>query len=189
MYVCIIVISVILRYLPLCSGSTLLKYRRTRISCSCCACSLCDSRQGKWQTSWSCRVLCVDLSPFLIGRMFLREPSWKYSAKGQRHSDVVLSEPSSRLLLSHVLSRNFLRCMLDWSWKRCPARNRHVCQSCEQDWLSPVRKSACKEIDPDWIPLWLTFLSGAFSLRTLSSETAPPTTHPNPRTDTLLMKH
>ena len=23
----------------------------------------------------------VALSPFLIGRMFLREPSWKYSAK------------------------------------------------------------------------------------------------------------
>ena len=75
--------------------------------------------------------------------------------------------------------------------KRCPARNRHVCQSCEQDWLSPVRKSSCKEIDPDWIPLWLTFLSKAFSLRTLSSETAPPPP-PTPElthTDTLLMKH
>ena len=24
---------------------------------------------------------CTALSPFLIGRMFLREPSWKYSAK------------------------------------------------------------------------------------------------------------
>ena len=27
-----------------------------------------------------CLCLCC-LSPFLIGRMFLREPSWKYSAK------------------------------------------------------------------------------------------------------------
>ena len=33
-----------------------------------------NNNNGHFYGAWS-------LSPFLIGRMFLREPSWKYSAK------------------------------------------------------------------------------------------------------------
>ena len=39
---------------------------------------LCSAAIGESEPVWPCGKA---LSPFLIGRMFLREPSWKYSAK------------------------------------------------------------------------------------------------------------
>ena len=43
--------------------------------------STADTARKRPERPWTAARTMEVLSPFLIGRMFLREPSWKYSAK------------------------------------------------------------------------------------------------------------
>ena len=65
------------------------------------------------------------LSPFLIGRMFLREPSWKYSSKLYSGSKNLRSTCSGNI---RIIASDWLRAELSCKWRKNKNKNGWRCR-------------------------------------------------------------